>query len=45
LVQAAWGGIVFGIVAWRTRSFLPAFAAHWAIAVTMDWLCYQHLAR
>lgn len=43
--QAAWAGVVFGIVAWRTRSFLPAFAAHWAIAMTMDWLCYQHLAR
>jgi membrane protease YdiL (CAAX protease family) len=45
LLLASWGGVVFGIVAWRTRSFLPAFAAHWAIAMTMDWLCYQHLAR
>ena len=43
--QAAWAGVAFGVVAWRTRSFLPAFAAHWLIAVTMDWLCYQHLAR
>ena len=45
LLLAAWGGVVFGVVAWRTRSFLPAFAAHWAIAVTMDWICYQHLAH
>ena len=39
LVQAAWGGIVFGVMAWRTRSVWPAFAAHWAVAVTMDALC------
>jgi membrane protease YdiL (CAAX protease family) len=43
LVQAAWGGVAFGVVAWRTRSFLPAFAAHWLVAVTMDWLCYVQL--
>lgn len=43
--QAAWAGVVFGGVAWRTRSFVPAFAAHWAIAVTMDWLCYRHLVH
>ncbi len=43
--QAAWAGIAFGVVAWRSRSLLPAFAAHWAIAVTMDWLCYQHLVH
>ncbi len=45
LAQAAWAGVVFCVVAWRTGSFLPAFAAHWAIAVAMDWLCYQHIAR
>lgn len=41
--QALWAGVVFALVAWRTGSFLPAFAAHWAIAVTMDWLCYRAL--
>lgn len=41
--QALWAGVVFALVAWRTGSFLPAFVAHWAIAVTMDWLCYRAL--
>ncbi len=36
LWQAAWAAVVFGWVAWKTRSFWPAFLAHWAIAVTMD---------
>ena len=45
LLQAAWAGVAFGVIAWRTGSFLPAFAAHWAIAVTLDWLCYQHLVH
>jgi membrane protease YdiL (CAAX protease family) len=45
LVMAAWGGLVFAWVAWRTRSFLPAFAAHWAIAVTVDALCFRAIAR
>lgn len=43
LAQAAWGGVVFALVAWRTGSFLPAFLAHWAVAVTMDWLCFRAL--
>jgi membrane protease YdiL (CAAX protease family) len=43
LAQAAWGGVVFGWVAWRTGSFLPAFVAHWAVAVTMDWLCWRSI--
>ena len=43
LFQATWAGVAFGVAAWRTRSFWPAFAAHWAIAVTMDWLCWLHL--
>jgi membrane protease YdiL (CAAX protease family) len=43
LAQAAWGGLVFAWVAWRTGSFLPAFLAHWAVAVTMDWLCFRAL--
>lgn len=38
LAEAAWGGVVFGAVAWRTRSVWPAFAAHWAVAVSMDTL-------
>lgn len=40
---AAWGGVVFSIAAWRTRSFWPAFLAHWAVAVTMDVLCFRAL--
>jgi membrane protease YdiL (CAAX protease family) len=43
LAQAAWGGVVFGWIAWRTGSFLPAFLAHWAVAVAMDWLCFRAL--
>ncbi|RIL06587.1 MAG: hypothetical protein DCC71_06300 [Proteobacteria bacterium] len=43
LVQALWGGVVFGWIAWRTRSFWPAFLAHWGVAVTMDALCYRAL--
>lgn len=43
LAQAAWAGLVFAALAWRTRSFWPAFAAHWAVAVTMDALCYAAL--
>lgn len=43
LAQALWGGVVFGIVAWRTGSFLPAFVSHWLVAVTMDWLCFRAL--
>lgn len=43
LVQAIWGGIVFGWIAWRTGSFWPAFVAHWLVAVSMDALCYRAL--
>jgi membrane protease YdiL (CAAX protease family) len=43
LAQAAWAGLVFGTVAWRTGSLWPAFAAHWAVAVTMDALCFAAL--
>lgn len=43
LLEAAWGGLLFGWVAWRSRSFLPAFAAHWLVAVTMDALCFLWL--
>lgn len=43
LAQAAWGGVIFAWVAWRTGSFLPAFLAHWAVAVAMDWLCFRAL--
>lgn len=42
LAQAAWGGAVFGLVAWRTGSIWPAFAAHWLVAVSMDALCLVH---
>ncbi|NNL65241.1 MAG: CPBP family intramembrane metalloprotease [Myxococcales bacterium] len=38
LFQAGWAAVVFGVVAWRTRSFWPAFLAHWAVAVSMDFL-------
>jgi membrane protease YdiL (CAAX protease family) len=40
---AAWGGVVFSLAAWRTGSFWPAFLAHWAVAVTMDALCFAAL--
>lgn len=40
---AAWGGIVFSLAAWRTGSFWPAFLAHWAVAITMDTLCFVAL--
>jgi CAAX protease family protein len=43
LAQALWAGVVFALVAWRTKSFLPAFVAHWAVAIAMDWLCYRAL--
>lgn len=43
LALAAWGGVVFSWAAWRTRSFLPAFLAHWLTAVTMDVLCFLQL--
>jgi membrane protease YdiL (CAAX protease family) len=45
LVLAAWGGLVLSWVAWRTGSFLPAFAAHWAIAITIDALCFRAISR
>jgi membrane protease YdiL (CAAX protease family) len=40
---AAWGGVVFSVAAWRTGSFWPAFLAHWAVAITMDLLCFAAL--
>jgi membrane protease YdiL (CAAX protease family) len=43
LAEALWAGIVFAVVAWRSGSFLPAFVAHWAVAVTMDWRCFRAL--
>jgi hypothetical protein len=43
LALAAWGGLVFMAAAARTGSFLPAFAAHWLVAVTVDALCYAQL--
>ena len=45
LLLAAWAGFVFAWVAWRARSFWPAFVAHWLTAVTMDALCYAQLHR
>jgi membrane protease YdiL (CAAX protease family) len=41
LVQAAWAGALFAWTAWRTQSFLPAFAAHWLLAVVTDLLCFR----
>jgi membrane protease YdiL (CAAX protease family) len=43
LLLALWGGVVLSVAALRTRSFLPAFAAHWLVAVTVDALCYARL--
>jgi len=42
-VQALFAGVVFAVVAWRTGSFLPAFVAHWAVAIAMDFLCFRAL--
>lgn len=42
---AAWAGVVFSLLAWRRQSFLPAFLAHWLVAVTMDALCFAQLGR
>lgn len=38
-LQSAWAAVVFGVLAWRTRSVVPAFGAHWLVAVAMDALC------
>lgn len=43
LLLAAYAGAVFSVAAWRTGSFLPAFVAHWLVAVSMDLLCYLHI--
>jgi Type II CAAX prenyl endopeptidase Rce1-like len=43
LALAAWGGLVLMAAAARSRSFLPAFVAHWLVAVTIDLLCYAQL--
>jgi membrane protease YdiL (CAAX protease family) len=43
LLLATWAGLVFMLVAWRTRSLLPSFLAHWLVAVTMDALCFARL--
>jgi membrane protease YdiL (CAAX protease family) len=43
LLLATWAGFVFALAAWRTRSFVPAFVAHWLTAVTMDALCFAQL--
>jgi len=36
------GGIVLGILAYRSRSFLPAFVLHWAASVGLDLLVLAH---
>jgi membrane protease YdiL (CAAX protease family) len=30
------GGLLLGLLAWRSESFLPCFALHWAMAASMD---------
>jgi membrane protease YdiL (CAAX protease family) len=30
------GGLIIGWLAWKSKSFLPAFIIHWAIQITMD---------
>jgi membrane protease YdiL (CAAX protease family) len=40
LLLATLGGVSFSLAAWRSQSFLPAFVAHWLVAVTMDLLCF-----
>jgi uncharacterized protein len=45
LLLATLGGIAFTLAAWRSRSFLPAFLAHWLVAVTMDLLCFLQVHR
>jgi len=36
VLSALPGGIILGILAWRTRSFLYGFLIHWAISLTLD---------
>lgn len=45
LLLASVGGVAFSLAAWRNRSFLPAFVAHWLTAVTTDLLCFLQLGR
>lgn len=44
LLLAAVGGVAFSVVAWRNQSFLPAFLAHWLVAVSTDLLCFLQRA-
>jgi len=43
MLLALAGGFAFSWVAWRHRSFLPAFLAHWLVAATMDLFCFLQL--
>lgn len=36
IASAFFGGIILGVLAWRTRSFVYGFLIHWAISVTLD---------
>jgi membrane protease YdiL (CAAX protease family) len=42
IVVSAYAGLVFSVAAYRSKSFLPAFMSHWALAVTQDVLIFVH---
>lgn len=43
LLLAGLCGLSFSVAAWRSQSFVPAFLAHWLVAVTMDLLCFLQM--
>lgn len=36
IMFSAIAGIIFSVAAYRSKSFLPAFVAHWGLAATLD---------
>lgn len=44
IASAFFGGIILGLLAWRTRSFVYGFLIHWAISVTLDLMLLARLA-
>ncbi|KAA3645406.1 MAG: CPBP family intramembrane metalloprotease [Chloroflexi bacterium] len=42
-LSTIFGGFVFGLVAWRSRSFLYAFLIHWFVNTFVIWVAAQYL--
>ena len=36
IIFSAIAGIIFSVAAYRSKSFVPAFVAHWGLAATLD---------